>query len=272
MGTNDVSGTRKSTHRAGRAGWFFLAAAALVATGCSGAPEDDTEESGDDSAELSTVALGVDTNGSTLDIAHARAKGFGFVARYLSFDGAHPALTAEEANRFRAARMPLVAIWETGQERAVQTGSIRGQYQVGAADAQLAKAKSAEIGMGGKPIYFTVDFNVTPQYWTAKTKDKATGKVIERRQLILAYFNGINSVLGAHRTGAYGTYTTIKGLFDEKKIAFGWQQTFASRGDHVDPRAQLRQYNIYADQTDWGVSGAGALDYDRAVKHDFGQF
>jgi hypothetical protein len=257
-----------------RAAKLFMALSLFTATACSGAPEDgDMEEAtGDDAAEVSTVALGVDTNGSTLDIDFARARGFKFVARYLSFDGAHPALTKEEAARFKAARVPLVSIWETGQERAVQTGSVHAQYLAGMADAKEAHARAVQVGAGSKPIYFTVDFNVTPQYWTSKVKDTGTGKQIERRELILSYFQGINSVIGANRTGAYGTYTTIKELFNAKRITFGWQQTFASRGDHVDPRAQLRQYNIYPDQTGWGVGGAGALDYDRAVNQNYGQW
>jgi hypothetical protein len=256
-----------------RAAKLLLGLSMIAATACSGAPEDgDMEATDDDSAEVSTVALGVDTNGSTLDLDVARARGFQFVARYLSFDGEHPALTLEEARRFKAAKVPLVSIWETGQERAVQTGSVRGQYNLGAADARAAHARSLKVGAGNKPIYFTVDFNVTPQYWSQKTKDTGTGKAIERSQLILAYFSGINSVIGANRTGAYGTYTTIKELFNDKKIAFGWQQTFASRGDKIDARAQLRQYDIYPDQAGWGVGGAGALDYDRAVKQNYGQW
>lgn len=253
----------------------IIAASSLAATGCYGGADDvpeNAESTGADSEPLATVALGCDSNGSTLDIAFARTRGVGFVARYLSFDGAHPALTHEEADRFRAAGMPLVAIWEVGQRRAVEAGSLSAEYAAGVADAKQASAQLAAVGGAGKPIYFTVDFDVTPQFWDGKTKDAKTGKVIERGQLILAYFNGINSVIGVHRTGAYGTYTTVKGLFDGNKIGYGWQQTFGNRKDHVDARAQLRQYDIYPDTTGWGVAGAGALDLDRAVKHDFGQW
>jgi Domain of unknown function (DUF1906) len=246
-----------------------LAATTMAATGC--AAEAD-EETGDTSEALSTVALGVDTNGATLDINTLRGHGYSFVARYLSFDGSHPALTRDEANHFRAANVPLVAIWEVGQQRAVQSGSIKGQFAAGAADAHQANQRLTAVGATGKPIYFTVDFNVTPQYWAAKVRDSQSHAQIERGQLILAYFNGINSVIGTHRTGAYGTHTTIKELFDGNKIGFGWQQTFASRGDKIDPRAQLRQYDIYPSQTGWGVAGAGALDLDRAVKPGFGQW
>lgn len=250
-------------------------AASTGAIGCAGAGDgepENAESTGEEADALATVALGCDSNGSTLDIAFARSRGVGFVARYLSFDGAHPALTHDEADRFRAVGMPLVAIWEVGQRRAVEGGSLAAEHAAGVADARQASAQLAAVGGAGKPIYFTVDFDVTPELWSSKTKDAKTGKVIERGQLILAYFGGIDSVIGVHRTGAYGTYTTMKGLFAGGKIAYGWQQTFGNRKDHIDARAQLRQYDIYPDQARWRVGGAGALDLDRAVKHDFGQW
>ena len=73
--------------------------------GCSASDVDTSDE------ELSTVALGVDTNGTTLDIAYAKSQGIGFVGRYISFDGTHPALTAQEAQTFHDGGMPLVLIW-----------------------------------------------------------------------------------------------------------------------------------------------------------------
>ena len=250
---------------------FSFAVMSMIALGCA-APVGDDEATEASEEELATVALGVDTNGSTLDLSVAKSRNIGFVCRYVSFDGAHPALTKEEIARYRAANMPLVAIWETGQERAVETGSLGGQRALGAQDAKKAHDAMASFGVGNQPVYFTVDFNVTPTYWAQKTKDKKTGKVIERGDLIMAYFEGINAVMGPRRTGAYGTYTVMQKLFDANKIQYGWQQTFASRGDKIDKRAQLRQYDIYPSQTGWGVAGAGALDLDRAVKKDFGQW
>ena len=130
----------------------------------------------------------------------------------------------------------------------------------GVADAKAAKAKMAEVGGGNKPVYFTVDFDLSPAEWDKKGP------------LVLAYFNGVNSIMGVKRTGAYGTYVSIKELFDHGKIAYGWQMTFGKKGKQIDPRAQLRQHDIYPSQEGWGVSGAGALDLDRAVHADFGQW
>ena len=68
----------------------MLSVLLVLSAGCA-ASSDDSLSSEED---LSTVAFGVDTNGATLDLAYAKALGKGFVGRYISFDGAHPALTA----------------------------------------------------------------------------------------------------------------------------------------------------------------------------------
>lgn len=244
---------------------------ALSTIACAADPSEEGD-SAEEAEAIQTVALGVDTNGSTINLDHLDAVGYSFVGRYLSFDGEHPALTPQEAQRIHEAGVPIVAIWETGQQRAVQAGSVKGQWGLGVEDAQKAKAAMAACGDGGKPIYFTVDFNVTDDFWKAKVKDKETGKMVTHGQIITAYFNAIKSVIGLKRVGVYGTYTTVKELFDAKIVSYGWQQTFGGKGNKIDPRAQLRQYDIYPSQDGWGVSGAGALDLDRAVKKDFGQF
>lgn len=240
----------------------------LAATGCTGASDEGTA-----SDELATVALGVDTNGTTLDLAHAKSHGIGFVGRYISFDGTHPALTAQEAQTYHQAGMPLVAIWEVDQKRAFEQLSLGGQHQLGAADANAAKTALLQAGGAGRPIYFTVDFDVTPKVWGTTLMDTKTGKQITIGDLVCAYFEGIKSVIGSKRAGAYGTYTVLHALFDQGLITYGWQQTFGGHAnDPREKRAQLRQYDIYPDQTGWGVSGAGALDLDRAVHKNFGQW
>ncbi|HEY1959867.1 MAG TPA: glycoside hydrolase domain-containing protein [Polyangiaceae bacterium] len=240
-----------------------------VATGCAGASDDAV--SGEE--DLSTVALGVDTNGATLDLAHAKSQGIGFVGRYISFDGTHPALTLGEAQAYHQAGMPLVAIWEIDQQRAFQETSIAGQHQLGASDGKAANTALQQAGGGGHAIYFTIDYDITPEMWKTSLKDSKTGKDITVGDLVFAYFGGIDSVIGAARAGAYGTYTTLHALFDQGLIHYGWQQTFGGhQNDPRDKRAQLRQYDIYPDQTGWGVSGAGALDLDRAVHGKFGQW
>jgi hypothetical protein len=239
----------------------FLLPLLVLAVGCASETGVEEEDVGVDEAELAKGGrLCIDTNDSTLDTNYAKAQKRSCVGRYLSFDGEHPALTREEARRLKAGGMDIFAIWEVSKYRPIEGGSTNASHRNGIADAKAAKAKMAEVGGGNNPVYFTVDFDLSPTEW-AKSGPK-----------VLAYFEGINSIMGVKRTGAYGTYVTIKELFDHGKIAYGWQMTFGNKGKKVDPRAQLRQHDIYPDQTGWGVSGAGALDLDRAVKGDFGQW
>jgi hypothetical protein len=216
--------------------------------------------------------FGIDTNDSTLDTNFAKAAGCTFVGRYLSFDGEHPPLSREEADRIRGAGLDLFAIWELTKYRAVELESIEDEFNAGADDAIQARNVAKLCGGAHKPIYFTVDFPVTPEHWRSWIVDKKTNKHVQRRSLILAYFDGILSELPVERVGAYGPYIVIKKLFDQKKITYGWQWTFSDEITRIDPRAQLHQFDIYPAQEGWGVSGAGALDYDRAVWPDFGQW
>jgi len=216
--------------------------------------------------------LGIDTNNSTLDTGFALSQGCTFVGRYLSFDGAHPELTLEEANRIHAAGLELVAIWEISKYRAIEAGSIGGSHYFGASDATEARNKMKLVGGGHKPIYFTVDFPMTLGDWRKRLTDTVTGETIAQKDLILAYFRGILSVLPSKRVGAYGPYTVLYKLFQKGYIEYGWQWAFTDDISRIHPRAQLLQYDIYPGQDGWGVSGAGALDYDRAVWSDFGQW
>lgn len=192
--------------------------------------------------------------------------------------------------------------------RAVVANSLHDQKYLGLCDGRDAAKQMREVGGHGKPIYFTIDFKVTQRIWNEKFRtDTMTGKQISRGELIVAYFEGINKALGrdshdGHRTGVYGRYTAVKELFDLELVRYGWQMTFNHK---PHPRAQLYQYTVYPDitrwgpdptkmplgsdaqnaaakaalaayeaglQKHWGVSGAGGLDFDRAVKEDFGQW
>ncbi len=246
---------------------------AVLAMGCSAGETASTHEQLTTGGKQKTAALGVDTNGTTLDIGFAQSQGIGFVGRYISFDGTHPALTATEAQGFHDAKMPLVLIWEIDQQRAFQERSISAQEGLGAKDGGDAQTALQQVGAYGQAVYFTVDFDVTDTLWNTTLTDSQTGNTITIGDLAAAYFKGVNSVIGAQRTGAYATYTVLQALFDLGRITFGWQQTFNNHtNDPREKRAQLRQYAFASDTTGWNVSGAGALDYDRAVHAKFGQW
>jgi hypothetical protein len=121
--------------------------------------------------------------------------------------------------------------------------------------------------------------------------DKKTGATITIGDLVTKYFEGIKAAIGVERVGVYGTFTAVRRLLDLGLARYAWQMTF---NHPPDSRAQLHQINIYPDitrwcadptkdpstlpiyeaalQANWGVSGAGGLDFDRAVRVDFGQW
>ena len=221
--------------------------------------------------------FGVDTNAGDMDPALAKRNGAKFVARYLSDDGnpSDPALTPAEAKKWSQAGVPLVAVWETGRQDHVLAGnSLAAAKANGAADARKARTAIDAAGGKGQPIYFTVDFNVGQKGWNKPVTDPTTGKATTQGALIRAYFAGIRSVLPKDQVGVYGTNTVLKHLFDNKTVAFGWQQAVGRKGKHVDARAQLEQtrYAGGAAQAKWGVGQAGGLDKDRAIKKSFGQW
>jgi len=137
-----------------------------------------------------------------------------------------------------------VSNWESGPSDALK-GRARG-----ASDAQEALCQATAAGMpAGRPIYFSVDFDAQ----------------LSQQAVINDYFDGVASVLGRARTGAYGGFFPIQRLFDAGKITFGWQ-TFAWSGGRWEPRAQLRQVHN-------GVTIAGgACDYRPVAGDDFGQW
>ena len=216
---------------------------AVTAVACSSARDSETT-----SARASSTLgdpQGVDYAWSRPSSPQAlRAAGYSFVARYLSWDTSGKNLTASEAQSLFAAGIDVVANWEWDA-----TDALDG-YSTGVNDATEAQTLAAQCGMpADRPIYFSVDFDATPGQEAA----------------IDSYFDGVASVIGLARTGAYGGYYVIQRLFDDGKIKWGWQ-TYAWSGGQWDPRAQLQQI-------DNGVTVAGAsCDIDQAVAGDFGQW
>jgi hypothetical protein len=210
-------------------------AIAVVAIGCTDSPPDTSNE------QDVVGAYGVDYSYARPAPSVTRAQGYAFVVRYLSHDGSK-AIHLAEAQATAAAGLDIVVNWEDTAQAAL------GGYGQGVADAQVAAAQAAAIGMpAGRPVYFSIDFDASAAQQGA----------------LDAYFDGIASVLGRDATGAYGGYSQIKRLFDAGKIAWGWQ-TYAWSYGAWDPRAQLRQVQN-------GIAG-GSEDLDESVAADFGQW
>lgn len=173
-----------------------------------------------------------------------RGQGVVFACRYLSYDKSGKNLTFDEAARLCAAGIAVVSNWEYATQAA-----LNGHAQ-GVADATEAdRQHRAAGGPADRPIYFSVDFDATPGQQAA----------------INDYFDGVASVIGLQRTGAYGGYWVIKRLFDAGKISWGWQ-AYAWSGGNWDGRAHLRQIRngVRIDKVD--------TDLDQAMTVDFGQW
>ncbi|MFC0039791.1 DUF1906 domain-containing protein [Actinomadura rayongensis] len=188
--------------------------------------------------------FGVDYAWGRPGVAALKKAGVDFVCRYFSHDSSGKNLTRAEAEQLCEGGFWLVAVWESTASRALQG------RDAGAADAKEAERQAAACGMpDDRPIYFAVDF------------DASSGQ----QKKINAYLDGAASVLGTDRVGIYAGYGPVKRAFDAGKIAYGWQ-TYAWSGGKWDGRAQIQQYS-----NDHVINGVG-LDYDRAVKADYGQW
>jgi len=113
-------------------------------------------------------------------------------------------------------------------------------------------------------VYFAVGSFVAPKHPSKLPPDR----VIKTVESVYPYFDGLRSVLGLERVGAYGSYTLINDLFDEGMITYGWQSAAFDSNHRLDPRAQLYQY----DTTPPNAFGVDQLDYDQARAPDFGQW
>jgi hypothetical protein len=212
-----------------------------MTAGCAATSEDEDVDS--DTADLEANGIpGVDYAWARPSPAYLEASGYKFAVRYLSFNTTGKNLTKEEADALRAEGIDVVSNWEWRASDAL------GGFELGAKYAMAAEEQALAAGMpAGRPIYFSVD-------WDAQESEQA---------VINDYFDGVASVIGRERTGAYGGYRVIKRLFDANKITWGWQ-TYAWSAKQWDLRAQLRQVKN-------GIEG-GTMDKDLGMAADFGQW
>ena len=183
---------------------------------------------------------GVDYSSGHPGGAALAAAGMGFAARYVSHT-ASKNISLPEATDLAAHGVWTVLVWETAATRA---GAGRA---AGIADAHDALTQATAAGMpSGRPLYFAVDWDADPG-----TVD--------------AYFQGVASVLGLARTGAYGGYRVVKHLLDSQLVTWAWQTAAWSAGKW-DSRAHIRQ-----PATTVHINGV-ACDNDTSQTADFGQW
>lgn len=193
--------------------------------------------------------LVLDYSGGRISGKSLKAAGVTAVCRYLYGQGtnlAYKQLAKSEADDIIANGVEIVGNFEQGTQNAL------GGFNQGVIDTNLAVANNkAAGGPDDAFIYFSVDYD-------APESDQPA---------INAYFQGIISVIGLDRTGAYAGYWIIKRLFDAGLISKGWQ-TEAWSGGNIDSRISLLQRNGIGYLTVDGVQ----CDQNEAHTDDYGQW
>ena len=195
---------------------------------------------------IPVVPLGLDYAGGRPGGTAIKAAGYSFVVRYLSDGGPGlpgKLLTPDEANDLRANGIEIVSNWETTADRALAG------FDAGVADAQAALAQVLACGgRRDRPIYFSVDFDATP----------------DQQGVIDAYMHGAGSVIPGY-VGVYGGYWVVNRCLNSGSATWGWQ-TVAWSGSNVDPRINLYQR--------FGAVNVGGVECDVNEAHttDYGQW
>lgn len=202
------------------------------------------------------MAVVVDYSFSRPSYAALKAYGAVAVCRYLAYLPNSKCLSRSEAAGLRANGIDVVSNWEQAGSWAEYSGG-RSTGRTHATEAQRQHLSCG--GPPARPIYFSSDWDVTPA----------------QLPTVAEYYRGVAEVIGVGRTGAYGGYRTIKYLFDQGVIAWGWQtyawSTFRDTPSgpsylHWDARAELRQVQN-------GVKVGGAdVDRNLSQTEDFGQW
>lgn len=176
-----------------------------------------------------------------------RAAGRAGIIRYVASNRPAVSATRQEVDAFRHAGLVFCGVWQNGKDRAL------GGAANGLVDARDALTYTTGLGATSvDPVYLAVDVDIsTPAQLAA----------------VLAYFRAAAPVLGWHRLGAYGDWDVIQHLNTHTPMALFWQSAAtAHSGGRLHPAACLHQY-----ATRQFVAGK-EVDYDRALKPDYGQW
>ena len=180
MNNASLSNTARSRRSCGALASLSLLVALVPVIGCGGEGAGERVDVGTLDNSVTGPGFGVDYAWARPSPASLKADGFGFVARYLSYDTTGKNLSAGEANALIAEGLDVVADWEWGAQDALQG------YALGVQEAQAAEAQAKADGQpAGRPIYFSIDFDAQPSQQGA----------------INDYFDGVASVIGRARTG-----------------------------------------------------------------------
>jgi hypothetical protein len=190
------------------------------------------------------MAEGVDYAFSRPNIGQLAALGKVFACRYGGMGSSTKHLTPAEAVELSTNNISIVANVEGAAD------GLLGGFNAGVSWAQSAEAHFRRCGMPpDRPIYLSVDFNVTAAQWTT----------------VANALRGAATVLGHARVGVYGGRRAIEWARRDNVATWFWQTYAWSSGVWV-PGNHIEQY-----LNDTLVAGA-KLDLDRSIPVDYGQW
>ncbi len=174
-------------------------------------------------------------------------------------------VTREYADALRASGLHVVSNFQYGKPGWPTPSDFTRGYDGGVADAQNAlRLHGGAGGPASAPIFFSVDDDIDLDAW---------------KSLVLAWFRGINSVLGVERTGLYGHAHACAWAIADDVIGtsstpghrWAWQTRAWSRGER-EPAAVLYQSAVFTASDPAVVLGGVHVDVDDVLAADFGQW
>jgi len=174
-------------------------------------------------------------------------------------------VTREYADGLRAAGLQIVSNYQYGKPGWPTPSDFTRGYDGGVADAQTALRLHAAAGGGDSaPIFFSVDEDIDLNTW---------------KTIAVEWFRGINSILGADRTGIYGhsgacAWAIGDGVIGHSTSAghrWAWQTKAWSHGQR-EPTAVLYQSVVDTASEPGVLLGGIHVDEDEVLAADFGQW
>jgi hypothetical protein len=199
-----------------------------------------------------------------------RAAGHAGVINYVSTSrpgssfGAKP-ITLPYARALTQAGLVIVSNYQYGKPGSTAPSDFTRGYAGGVADARTAwQLHSAAGGGRSAPIFFSVDDDVDRPTWN---------------NVVLPWFRGINSVIGAQRTGIYGgirpcQWAAADGVIGRSQSAghvWAWQ-TKSWSGGQIYPAAVLHQRIVSTASNPGPVVGGIQVDVNDVMAQDCGQW
>jgi hypothetical protein len=174
-------------------------------------------------------------------------------------------VTRDYADALRANGLHVVSNFQYGKPGWPTPSDYTRGYDGGVSDAQTAlRLHAAAGGPDSAPIFFSIDEDISADAW---------------KSLAIQWFRGINSVLGAQRTGIYGSARAcawaiaadVIGHSSTPGYRWAWQARAWSQGDR-EPAAVLFQSVVFTASSPGALIEGIHVDEDDVLAADFGQW